>query len=201
MSAQEQPDRNAERSAATRSALIAAARPLFAERGYGGVGTEEVVRAAGVTRGALYHHFRGGKKDLFRAVAETVEGEVVERIATGALAAADPYEALERGADEWLIACSEPEVQRITLMDAPSVLGWAEWRALGEQYGLGVLEAALRAAMDSGQLAEAPTRPLAHLLLGALDEAGLVVARADDVEATRAEMAALLRRLLAGLRA
>lgn len=200
MSADETPDRNAQRSEATRSALVAAARTLFAARGYAGVGTEEIVRAAGVTRGALYHHFRGGKKDLFYAVAEAVEGELVQQIASGALSAPDPYEALERGAEAWLVACTDPEVQRITLLDAPSVLGWEEWRALGERYGLGVLEAALAAAMDAGALARAPTRPLAHLLLGALDEAGLVVARSDDVEATRDEMSALLRRLLAGLR-
>src|SRR3712207_6058288 len=112
MSAQEQPDRNAERSATTRGALIAAARPLFAERGYGGVGTEEIVRAAGVTRGALYHHFRGGKKDLFRAVAEAVEGEGVQRIAGGALRAPDPYEALERGAEAWLVPRTHPEGAR-----------------------------------------------------------------------------------------
>jgi AcrR family transcriptional regulator len=201
MSADDRPDRNAQRSEATRGALVAAARALFAERGYAGVGTEEVVRAAGVTRGALYHHFKGGKKDLFRAVAEAVEADVVQRIAEQALTASNPYEALERGADGWLEACVEPEVQQITLLDAPSVLGWEEWRALGVQYGLGVIEASLAAAMDAGLVRRAPTRPLAHVLLGALDEAGLVVARADDVEATRAEMADLLRRVLAGLRA
>jgi hypothetical protein len=133
-------------------------------------------------------------------VAEQVEAEVVQRIAEGALRGSDPYTALEAGADEWLVACSEPEVQRIALIDAPSVLGWEEWRALGEQYGLGVMEAALRAAMDAGAIAAAPPRPLAHLLLGALDEAGLVVARADDAAAARAEMSALLRRLLSGLK-
>ena len=201
MSADKPADRNVQRSEATRGALVAAARGLFAERGYAGVGTEEVVRAAGVTRGALYHHFRGGKKDLFAAVAEAVEAELVQRVATAALAASDPYEALERGADEWLLACTDPEVQRITLLDAPSVLGWQEWRELGVQYGLGALEASLTAAIDAGALAPSPVRPLAHLLLGALDEAGLVVARSDDVEATRAEMSALLRRMLAGLRA
>ena len=201
MSADERPDRNVQRSEATRGARVAAARTLFAERGYAGVGTEEVVRAAGVTRGALYHHFKGGKKDLFRAVAEAVEAEIVQRIAEQALTAADPYEALERGADGWLEACVEPEVQQITLLDAPSVLGWEEWRALGQQYGLGVIEASLAAAMEAGQIRRAPTRPLAHVLLGALDEAGLVVARAEDVEATRAEMADLLRRVLSGLRA
>jgi len=200
MSADERADRNVQRSEATRGALVAAARALFAERGYAGVGTEEVVRAAGVTRGALYHHFKGGKKDLFRAVAEAVEAEVVQRIAEQALSAADPYEALERGADGWLDACVEPEVQRITLLDAPSVLGWEEWRAMGQQYGLGVIEASLAAAMDAGQIRRAPTRALAHVLLGALDEAGLVVARAEDVEATRAEMSELLRSALAGFR-
>lgn len=200
MSADERPDRNVQRSEATRGALVVAARALFAERGYAGVGTEEVVRAAGVTRGALYHHFKGGKRDLFRAVAEEVESEVVQRIAEQALTAADPYEALERGADGWLEACVEPEVQQITLLDAPSVLGWEEWRALGARYGLGVIEASLGAAMEADLIRRAPTRPLAHVLLGALDEAGLVVARADDVEAARAEMADLLRRVLSGLR-
>ena len=192
---------NAERSESTRAALVVAGRALFAERGYAGVGTEEIVAAAGVTRGALYHHFRGGKKDLFRAVAEAVEAEVVQRVAEGALRGGDPYAALEAGADAWLEACTDPEVQQITLLDAPAVLGWEEWRELGQRYGLGVLEAALVAAMESGALAQAPARPLAHLLLGALDEAGLVVARASDVEPARAEMSELLRRLLAGLRA
>src|SRR3954453_14090288 len=110
----------AERSEATRGALIAAARPLFAERGFAGVGTEEIVRAAGVTRGALYHHF-SGKDDLFRAVFEQVESEVTERIAEGALSDPDPVAALRAGAEMFLDACLEPEVQRIVLIDAPSV--------------------------------------------------------------------------------
>lgn len=200
MSADARPDRNAQRSEATRGALVDAARGLFAERGYAGVGTEEVVRAAGVTRGALYHHFKGGKRDLFRAVVETIEAEIVNEIAQSAVGAGSPYAALELGAELWIEACLRPEVQQITLVDAPSVLGWEEWRALGQHYGLGVTEALLQAAIDAGELEPAPARPLAHLLIGALDEAGLVVARASDVEAARAEMTALLRRMLAGLR-
>src|SRR5437763_8493794 len=101
-----------EQSEATRAALIGVARALFADRGYAGVGTEEIVRAAGVTRGALYHHF-DGKEDLFRAVYEDLERELVERIAAGAMSAADPLEALAGGAEAFLDACEDPAVQRI----------------------------------------------------------------------------------------
>src|SRR5215472_1311022 len=111
------------RSEATRRQLVTAARALFGARGYAGVGTEEIVRAAGVTRGALYHQFRD-KADLFAAVAEEVEAEIAERIAAGARAAADPVEALRAGARLFLDACGEPEVERIILLDAPAVLGW-----------------------------------------------------------------------------
>lgn len=194
------PDRNAQRSSVTRATLLAAARALFAERGYAAVGTEEVVRAAGVTRGALYHHFRGGKAELFAAVVEQIEQELVQEIGAGAMSASDPFEALERGCDAWLEACVRPDVQRIALIDAPSVLGWEAWRELGMRYGLGLVEGALSGAMDAGALERQPVRPLAHLLVSALDEAGLLVARAEDVDATRAEMTHMLRRLLAGLR-
>src|ERR1044071_9643614 len=112
----------AERTEATRGALIAAARPLFAERGYAGVGTEEIVRAAGVTRGALYHHFEG-KKGLFEAVYERIEAALAPRIAPGALAggAKAPLDAMRAGAEMFLQACTEPEAQRIVLLDGPSV--------------------------------------------------------------------------------
>jgi AcrR family transcriptional regulator len=200
MSADPPPDRNAQRSSVTRGTLVGAARELFAERGFAAVGTEEIVRRAGVTRGALYHHFRGGKVELFTAVFEQIEQELVQEIATGAMSAPDPFEALERGCDAWLAACVRPDVQRIALVDAPSVLGWEAWRELGMRYGLGLVEGALGAAMDAGVLERQPVRPLAHLLVAALDEAGLLVARADDVDATLAEMATMLRRMLEGLR-
>src|SRR5215210_3047371 len=100
----------AERSEATRAALIATARRLFAARGYAAVGTEELVRAAGVTRGALYHHF-DGKADLFRAVFEQLEGEIAERLAADALARPDPWEAMLAGLEMFLDVCLEPEVQ------------------------------------------------------------------------------------------
>src|SRR5438270_10007194 len=114
--------RMAERSEETREALIAEARTLFAQRGFAAVGTEEIVRAAGLTRGALYHHFES-KEDLFRAVYERVEQELVGRIASDAMSAEDPLAALHVGARAFLDACEDPAVQQITLLDAPSVLG------------------------------------------------------------------------------
>lgn len=191
--------RKAEQSEATRADLIAAARRLFGERGYAAVGTEEIVRAAGVTRGALYHHFRG-KRELLETVYEQVEGEVTQRIAEGALSGSDPLEAMRAGAAEFLERCLDPEVQRIVLLDAPAVLGWDRWREIAGGYGLGLIEASLQAAIDAGQIEQQPVKPLAHVLMGALDEAAMLVARAEDPDKTRAEVAETLNRLLDGLR-
>jgi len=192
----------AERSEATRDALIEAARALFAERGYAAVGTEEIVRAAGVTRGALYHHF-GGKRDLFEAVYERIEVELAQRIASGALdaGATAPLEAMRAGAEMFLQAATEPEAQRIVLLDGPSVLGWDRWREIAAEHGLGLIEATLQAAIEAGAIAEQPVRPLAHVLMGALDEAAMLVARAEDPERMRAEVGRTLDALLAGLSA
>jgi AcrR family transcriptional regulator len=190
----------AERSEATRSALIATARTLFAQRGYAAVGTEEIVRATGVTRGALYHHF-AGKMELFRAVYEDVERELVERIGSSALSSAeDPLQALHAGAQAFLDACEDPAVQRIALLDAPAVLGWEQWRAIGLQYGFGLVEGTVQAAMDAGLIERQPVRPLAHLLLGAIDEGAMLVARADDGGRTREEVGSSVVRLLEALR-
>lgn len=192
----------AERSEATRDALIGAARPLFAKRGYADVGTEEIVRAAGVTRGALYHHF-GGKRDLFEAVYERVESELAQRIATGALGAdaAEPLAAMRAGAEMFLQACTEPEAQRIVLLDGPSVLGWDRWREIAAEHGLGLIEGTLAAAIEAGAIPEQPVRPLAHVLMGALDEAGMLIARSEDPEGMRADVGRTLDRLLSALSA
>ncbi len=190
--------RKAEQTAATRAALIAAARELFAQRGYAAVGTEEIVRAARVTRGALYHHF-AGKEDLFRAVFEEMEAELAQQLGEVAAGAAEPFEALRLGAGAFLDACNERAVQRIVLLDAPSVLGWEQWREIGERYGVGLVQIALEAAMDAGAIERQPVRPLTHLLLGALDEAALYVARAKNAKQARREVGAAVERLLEGL--
>jgi AcrR family transcriptional regulator len=193
------PNRRVEQGEATRAQLVATARGLFATRGYANVGTEEIVRAAGVTRGALYHHF-SGKAALFRAVVEEVDRDLMARLAAEAAGATDPLDAMHRGAATFLDACLDEEIQRITLIDAPAVLGWAQWREIGAQYGVGLVEGVLSAAMEAGQIERQPVRPLAHVLIGALDEAALMVARADDVAAARAEVGEIVDRLVEGLR-
>jgi AcrR family transcriptional regulator len=189
-----------ERSEATRAALVAAARPLFADRGFAGVGTEEIVRAAGVTRGALYHQFRD-KRELFAAVFEQLEAELAQRVSEAAAAsgATEPLAALRVGTDAWLDACTEPEVQRIVLLDAPAVLGSERAREIGLLHSVGLVEAALQAAVDAGQLAPQPVRGLAHILIGAVDEAALYVATSDDQVTARAEVGVVLDRLLNAL--
>src|SRR4051812_49243094 len=189
----------AERSEATRAALIAAARPLFAKRGYAAVGTEEIVRAAGLTRGALYHQF-GGKRGLFEAVYTAMEHQLAEEIGSDVAGASGPLEAMQIGIEKFLDACLEPEVQQILLLEAPAVLGWERWREIGTEAGLGLIEATLQAAIDGGELKPQPVRPLAHVVMGALDEAAMFVARADDAISARTEVAATLASLLEGLR-
>jgi AcrR family transcriptional regulator len=186
----------AERAASTRAALIAAARRLFTERGYDGVGTEEIVRAAGVTRGALYHHF-GGKAELLEAVYERLEAESTERVARVVLGSEmeSPLEAMRAGIEAFLDECAEPELQRIALHDAPAVLGWDRWREIAAANGLGLIEASLTAAIEAGEIRELPVKPTAHLLLGALDEAAMLVARSED-PGSRAEVTVVLLALL-----
>jgi AcrR family transcriptional regulator len=194
------PRTKASQRAATTAALIAAGRALFAERGYAAVGTEEIVQRAGVTRGALYHHFRAGKEELFRAVLIQVSAETTKRVTGVALAEPDPWKALVAGIDEFLDAARTAEVQQIMLIDGPAVLSWDVWRAIDADYGLGIVEAALQRAIDAGQLAPHPTNAVAHVLLGALQEAAMVVVRAEDTASARAEMGQTIRRLLEGLK-
>ena len=190
----------AERSEATRAALLKVARRLFAERGYAGVGTEEIVREAGVTRGALYHHF-DGKRELLRALYEQLESEIAEDLAVRAVPGASVLETLRSGADRFLDHCLEPEVQRIALLDAPAVLGWEQWRAIGARYGLGLIAGLLTAGIEAGDIRRQPVDPLAHALLGALDEVAMLVARAEDPRTARAEAGETLALLVEALRA
>lgn len=188
-----------ERRELTRGALIAAGRALFASRGYDGVGTEEIVAEAGVTRGALYHHF-DGKRGLFKAVYEAVEEELIENFPVAELVGADPYGALSSGIAAFLELSLDQELQRITLLDAPAVLGWEQWHEVQVRYGLGLIVAGLGAAIDAGQIRALPVEELANALLGALIEAALYVSRSDDQPAAMERMRDVLEALLAGLR-
>ena len=189
----------ASRSAATRAALLDAARRLFAAEGYAGAGREEIVELAGVTRGALQHHF-GRKQDLFLAVVEELEAELGQQILEAAAAAAgDPMGELVLGCRAFLDAATDAAFRRIVLLDAPAVLGWQAWRELDARFGLGLVTMALMAAMDAGQMERQPVEPLAHMLLAALNEGAMLVAQADDQAAARAEVGAAVDRLLARL--
>jgi AcrR family transcriptional regulator len=189
----------AERARDTRAALVRAGRELFAERGYAAVGTEELVARAGVTRGALYHHFRD-KRDLFRAVYEQLEQEAVEASARDMAGIEDPVELLRAGVRSYLDACLDPAMRQIALLDAPAVLGWQEWREIGSRYALGLVVFGLQNAMDRGALRRADVKPLAHVMLGALGEAAMLIANAPDPAATRQEVEGPLLTLLEGLR-
>lgn len=194
--------RQAARSEATRAKLIEVGIELFSERGYANVGTEEIVERAEVTRGALYHHF-GDKRDLFRAVHEQLEQRLVGEIGAALEQSPkeDPLEAMEVAATAVLSVAIDRKLARVTLIDAPSVLGWEEWREIDTRYGLGLAEAVLTAAIDAGRIAEQPVRPLAHLLVAALGEAAIMVATADDPERARDEIEPALRSLIRGLAA
>jgi AcrR family transcriptional regulator len=187
----------AQRSAATQDALTSAARKLWGARGFADVGTPEIARTAGVTRGAMYHQFPD-KTALFRAVIEMVEQDVMGRLATAVAAsrAKTPAAALRVAVDEWLRVAADPEVRQLVLLDAPSVLGWDGFRDIAQRYSLGMTEQLLTEAMRVGQLPRQPVRALAHILIGALDEAAMVIATADDPKRAHREVRQVLRNLL-----
>ena len=194
----------AERSATTRGALMQAARELFARAGFAATGREAIVERAGVTRGALYHHF-GDKEGLFRAVFEELEAEVLATVAERAVAApelaGDPLGQLRVGSLAYLDRALDPAVQRICLIDAPAVLAPATRQEVLDSSAVGLVREVLQSALDQGALTPQPLEPLTHVLLAALHEAALYVARADDQARARAEVGATVEHLLTGLTA
>lgn len=191
----------AQQSELTRGTLLQVARALFTEKGYANTATEDIVQRAGVTRGALYHHFRD-KEELFQAVFEDAERELVETVRTAVNSAqAGPWQGFLVGCQAFLDACLEPAVQRIVLLDAPSVLGWETWRRIDAEYGVGLVRQSLQAAIDAGYVDPLPVDPLAHILFGALTEGAMVIARAEDIQSARVEVGAVVDRLLKGLKA
>jgi AcrR family transcriptional regulator len=190
----------AEQTERTRAALIAAGRALFTERGFADTATEELVRTAGVTRGALYHHF-ADKKALFEAVYEDVETTLVAKLLDRLNGLSEPIDILRTGVEAFLDCCMDPSVRRIALVEAPSVLGWERWREIDMAYGLGLVQMSLKEAMDAGALERSPVEPLASVLFGGLMEAGMLLAASPNPSRTRKELGAALRRLIDGLAA
>lgn len=190
----------AERTAETREALITAGRVLFAEHGFADVTLETIVRAGGVTRGALYHHF-ADKTELFAAIYERIDGDMAARMGTAIAATGetDPLEVMRLAAGFWLDACTDPEIQRIVLVEGPVVLGWARWNEIGNGYNIGLVRDLLVSAIESGRIPAQPVEATALTLLGAMREATLFVARTRDHDRARQEAGAVMDRLIDAL--
>ena len=187
---------HAERSAATRAALIEAGRALFSGKGYGATAREEIVARAGVTRGALQHHFTD-KAGLFRAVYEQVEKEIVDAVAVAALGAGDdPLENLRAGCRAYLDAVLDPSIQRVCAIDGPAVLAAEVRQQITDRYALGMVREAIGAAMRIGELPEGPVEPLARVLLAGVTAAAEYVATAADPAMARHEAGATVELIL-----
>src|SRR3954469_14255621 len=191
--------RRAEYAEATRRGLLDAARELFAAEGYVDVSIDEICRRARVTKGALYHHFRD-KRDLFRAVFGEVEGEWADELATLVAEKRDPLERIRIVGDAFLDACLDPARQRILLLDGPSLVAWEEQRQIDPGRGFGLIATLLSDAMEAGRLERQPVGPLGHLMLGAMYEASLAIARDKDPARARKRIGGALSRLVEGLR-
>jgi len=189
-----------ERRKSTRRALVQAARVLFATNGFAGTSTEAVVRSAGMTRGALYHHF-DDKTDLFAAVLEDVESELADKI-SGSVPPLDgpddPGELISCGMHTFLDRYEDPDVRRIVLLEGPTVLGFERWSAIERRYGLGFLEAILGRAYQADLLIPLPLGTLAQVLFGALVEGAMLLASSSDTP-TRAEVEEVLEAFIRGL--
>ena len=183
----ERKGRQAERSAATTRALLRAARTLFGESGYAKVSLNDIVTRAGVTKGAVYHHFHG-KREILRAVVAEIEAELLSDILARIAGIDDPLEQLRVGFIAFLDRCLDRNARRIALLDAPAVLGWEESRAIDAEHGLGLMIELLESGMKRGGIRRQPARPLAHLILGAAIEAGMLIAHAPDAEAEREQV-------------
>ena len=200
----EEHSKHALRTKATKAELLESARQLFTERGFGEVTAEELVQHASLTRGALYHHFGdkgtlGAKAGLFAALYEDVQREVATRIKEAAEEQQDSWSALRAGCHAFLDACVDPTVRRVVLLDAPAVLGWEHWREVDARHGLGLLKEGLKEAIEDGAIRKRPVDPLAHSLLGAMNEAAMWIARSGEPETALQQAGESLDDLLEGL--
>lgn len=185
---------NAERSQATRKALIEAARRLFVEKSYADTATPDIVTAAGVTRGALYHHFED-KQALFRAVAEQEAAHVAEEIERATPPTLTAKDALLKGGEAFLDAMAQPGRTRLLLLDGPAVLGRAAMDRIDGAHSARTLKEGLSMAMEAGEMRKAPLDALTALLSATFDRAALAI----EAGAARPEIQAALVVVIEGL--
>jgi AcrR family transcriptional regulator len=173
---------------------MATARTLFAERSYAGVSADDIVSAAGLTRGALHHHF-GDKAGLFRAVFEQLDAEISAELNEAIASAPDTASRMAIGLGAFLDLCQRPEVLRIALTDAPTVLGWQAWREIEAKHGLGLIIGLIEQAVAEGAVIDQPPEVLAQLVLSVTIEASMLIANG----AARQDVEPALIALLSGL--
>jgi AcrR family transcriptional regulator len=177
---------------------VGTARRLFAEQGFAATSTEEILAAAEVSRGAMYHHF-SSKTELFRAAFEAVEDDLTAEVMTVAATETDPVRMLATGFATFLDQCLRTEVQRIVMVEGPTVLGWDTWHELDERYAFGSLKAVLQLVAAEGRITDDEVDPWAHLLLGAVMQAGMVVSRSSDPENAKQDMTATFEKIISAL--
>jgi len=187
----------AEQAEVTREAIVKAARKLFATRGYANTAAEDLMKKVGLTRGALYHHF-GDKEGLFRAVADDVRHEVRDKIAAAIAEPDDAWEHLRCGCEAFLRACLARDVQQIFILDCPAVLGWEPDHKDDECTQL--LRTGIEHAVESGAIESLPVESLTYMVLGALIQAALAIARAKDQQKALRETITTVTSMLEGLR-
>jgi AcrR family transcriptional regulator len=192
-------DTRAAQGEQTQKLLRQHARKLFAQKGYSAAATDELVRRARVTKGALYHHF-ANKRDLYLAVVDDMERELVERIEAAGAAMPDPWRRLEAMCRSYLEACRDPALARMLVLEAPVVLGWKTWCALEQKYEVSAFARCLKDAVAAGFRLEEPPETLAQVILGALTTGARVIATAEHPDAARAQIEKTIERLLSGLR-
>jgi AcrR family transcriptional regulator len=186
--------RRAQYSASTKRALLDVAQDLFTEHGYAATSLDAIAAGAQVTKGALYHHF-ANKKELYEAVLEDVEQELVEKL-EAAGASRKPWDRLHAMCRAYLDACRDPALARMLVLEAPVVLGWKTWCNLEQKYEVAAFA---RCLGEAGALSE-PAETLAQVILGALTTGARVIATSEDPDRARAEVERTIDRLLAGLR-
>ena len=190
--------RTQEEAARTRAGLVAAGRALFADPGFAATTLDDIARTCGVTRGACYHYF-ASKNALFEEVFLAVEAEITDRCAAAAGPKRTALARFRAGCEAFLDCCADPDVARIVLLDGPSVLGWERWRLLDGEHGFALVAQGVGASIRSGELSRHEVAPLAHLLLGALNHAGMTISRSSDPQSERVAVGAAFSRLLDGL--
>jgi len=188
-----------EQGKVTKRKLLDTARRVFTEHGYDQVSAEQLVSEAGVTRGALYHHF-DDKRDLFRTLVWEMEQQLDERVTEAAIAATTPWGAVEDGTTALLEACLEPDVARIVMLDGPAVLGWDAWDEIDAAYAIKQVSLGLEVLMIEKVIEQQPMQPLATVMVALLNGACRAIAQSDDPRTTLAEVRPATLRLLEGLR-